>query len=415
MSRTLTQLVQGTSRRTNPRVRFETTHGTGAAGSYTSDRLTDRPNDWYNNMWFYNATDDASWRVSDFAGSTGALSLAGTGTPTSTASFELHAFHPVEIVAAINDAAQQLSDVITRTRIDNSYVTDSPLFNAGFEDTTGATNITGWQTSAVTATRHTTAQNKLGGSYSVALTGTAGYIEPIAEFQNMLLDLAGHNITVYYYAKTSTASSARLRIVADGVTTNGSYHTGGGGWELVSVQYNLPDPLDSLTVRLVRDGNGTDYWDNGWIEGGPRMYHYRLPASMDRGPGYIRILRQGNSTTEHNFLFQNPSARPWGGWSFQREEDAASSTTRNILRVDGHPPSFGRWLMTGWEPLNPLAARADVAEISEESAELLEVKAALLLIERSGRPEFSLQYQTLAAQYADLRRRIPETLKVAML
>lgn len=416
MGRTLTQLLQGVGRRVSPRARYVTAHGTGGAGSYTSTKLSDVPNDWYNGMWFWNDTDALEWRVTDFVSSTGALTLSPTTTPTSTSDYELHAFRPTDMVAALNDAAQQLSDVIVRTRVDDSYVTDSPLFNAGFEDTTSLTAITGWAASTVTMNRDATAANKLGGAYSLKTLTAAGYVEPSAEFQDQLLDLAGQSITVYCHVKTSTTSAARLRIVANTTTTSGSYHSGGGGWETISVTATIPSSLNTLTVRLVHDAAAaTINWDNIWIEGGPRMYQYRLPSTLDKGPGYIRLLDIGSSASgDRNTLFQSRVRRPWAGWRFAREEDPAVTTTRNILRVSHGPPQ-GRWLMVGWEPLNVLSVRADVAEISEEAAELLETKAAMILIERSARPELRVLLGDLARTVSDLKAHLPETMKVAML
>lgn len=410
MPRTATQLVQGVGRKLSNRVRYVTGAGTGGSGTWTdATNLADRVADWYNGMWLYHVTDAKEWRVADDDGA-GILTLDPTTTPTSTSDYELLPARPSDILAAINDAIDQLAYRVGRTVIDNSYVTDSPIFNAGFEDTTGANAIDGWAAVTTTMTRESTADKKLGGAYSVRLDTANGYINPSAEFQDMLLDLAGHNVTLYYPCKTSTASTARLSWVSNGTVTNGSYHTGGGGWETLSLAVNLParGSLNTLSLRLNRDAGGTVYYDNGWLEGGPRLYTYRMPASLPRGPNFIRL--QG--IDDRDLRIQHRYNRLWSGWDYKLAEDANSATTRGDLSVI-KPCSFGRWFMVGTGPLTSLVARTDRAEVSSDAAKLIEVRAAIILLKSASRPEALLRLRDLTILENELLERLPETLGAA--
>ena len=410
MGRTLTQFTQGVARKLTPRYRFVTNTGTGGSGTWTdATNLADMPADWYAGLWFYHLTDDKSWRITASTAA-GALTLAPTSTPTSTSDYEILPCRPSLITDAINDAIDRNPDIFGRTRIDNSYVTDSPIFNAGFEDTTSSTSITGWQASAVTMTRESGAQNKLGGAYSVALTAANGYIEPTAEFQNFLMDGRGTSTTLYVPCKTSTASAARIGLVYDGTTTYSSYHTGGGGWETLQVTASIPDPVDTTTLRLYRDATSTVYYDNIWLEGFPLMTYYRMPGPLTRGPSYIRIQNLG----DRDMMHQRLNRRMWGSWRFVREEDPGVTTTRNILYVTGRP-QHGRWFMVGWEPLNSLSARADVAEIDVDRAELLEIKSAIVLMEEFGVTEGRMRLSDLKRQERELMSLVGDTLGAAQL
>lgn len=410
MGRTLTQLVQGVGRKLTPKYRYITNAGTGGSGTWTdATNLADMPADWFAGLWLYHVTDAKEWRIS--ASTTGGqLTVNPTTTPTSTSDYELLPCRPSLIVDAINDIAERHTDIFGRTRLDNSYVTDSPIFNAGFEDTTSSTAITGWQASTVTMTRESGAANKLGGAYSVALTAANGYIEPTTEFQNLLMDGRGLSITLYVPCKTSTASTARIGLVLDGTATYSTYHIGGGGWETLEVTASIPDPVDTTTIRLYRDAGGTIYYDNAWIEGFPRMYYYRMPAPLFAGPSVIAI----QNISDRDMMHQLRPYRTWSGWTFVREEDPAVTTTRNVLYVTS-PPRGGRWLMWAWEPLNPLSARTDVAEIDIDRAELLEVKAAILLLEEFGVIEGRMRLSDLKTQERELRSHLTETLGAAQL
>lgn len=412
MARTATQLVQGVGRKLSNRVRYILNTGTGGPGTWTdATNLADRVANWYNGMWLYHVNDAKEWRISADSGA-GVLTLDPATVPTSTSDYEILPARPSDILAAINDAIDQLSYRVGRTVIDNSYVTDSPIFNAGFEDTTGAAAIDGWVAVTTTMTRESTADKKLGGAYSVRLDTTNGYIHPTAEFQDMLLDLAGNNVTLYYPCKTSTANTARLSWVADGTVTNGSYHTGGGGWETLSVTVSVParNVLDTLDFRLNRDAGGTVYYDNGWIEGGLKLYTYRMPASLPRGPSAIRI--QG--IDDRDLRIQHRYRRLWAGWDYKLAEDANSATTRGDLSVI-KPSSFGRWFMVGTGPLTTLVARTDYAEVAADAAELIEARAAIILLKSASRPEALLRLRDLTILENQLLQRLPETLGVAQL
>lgn len=409
MGVTLAQLIQGVGNKISARTRTLTAAGTGAASTWTdATNLADTPADWYNEMWLYHATDNKEWRISDDDGA-GALTLDTTATPTSTSDYEILPVRPSRLVYALNSAAERFSHLFGVSLVDNSHVTDSPIYNAGFEETTSATAITGWTATTVTMTRESGGENKLGGQYSIALTTANGYIEPAAEFQGRLTDLAGYAPVLYVPCKTSTASTARISWVIDGTTTYSSYHAGGGGWETLSVTApTIANPVDAITFRLYREAGGTVYYDNAWMENTPRLYNYRIRADLVNGPSYIRVQGISDRNIRHNLVYN----RYWAGWQHVREEDATATTSRNTLFCP-HPPPFGRWFMVGTGLLNTLSVRADIAELDRDDAELLELAAAVIALEELQLPAARQRIVDLRAAFNQLSSKHGEVLGAA--
>ncbi|MBI4032285.1 hypothetical protein HY374_01110 [Candidatus Berkelbacteria bacterium] len=359
-------------------------------------------------MWLYLVADAAEHRITDDDGA-GVLTLDTTVTPANTQTYEIHSIRPSLIEDAIDVAIRNLSNKLGRMRVDNSYVTDSPIFNAGFEDTTSATAITGWAATTATMTRESGAQNKLGGAYSVALTGSSGYISPTAEFADQFLYLAGTTPTLYVPCKTSTASAGRISWVINGTVTNSSYHTGGGGWETLSLAGTIPDPVNTVTIRLNRDA-GTVYYDNIWIEGGPTMTWYRLPNTLFDGPEFIRIQDIGDRDLQYHLRHM----RVWSAWEFRREHDEAADVQRNILHVIKRP-RWGRWFMVANTQLTEPSARTDIVELDADDAELLEVEAALIILRQAGRIEQRQRIADLEQERARLLREQHDLMRSASL
>lgn len=76
--------------------------------------------------------------------------------------------------------------------------------------------------------------------------------------------LQSKSFTVGAWVKTGTASHARLS-VADGVgTTESSYHTGGGGWEFLTLQHTLDASASYLQVRFEVNSSSGDAYVSGF-------------------------------------------------------------------------------------------------------------------------------------------------------
>lgn len=78
-----------------------------------------------------------------------------------------------------------------------------------------------------------------------------------------LLDrqLIGKTVTVSVLCRSGVAAAARLRVTDGVVTTNSSYHTGGGGFETLSLTHTVASGATTLQVELRHETtDGTSTW-----------------------------------------------------------------------------------------------------------------------------------------------------------
>lgn len=101
----------------------------------------------------------------------------------------------------------------------------------------------------------------------------------------------GRKVKLGFWVKTAVASQARIKI-DDGVNTSqSSYHTGGGGWEFLTVEHDMATNASRLRVICFVDTTGLAYFDGGILcEGdllftdlsdGSQFYINRWSASRD--------------------------------------------------------------------------------------------------------------------------------------
>lgn len=98
------------------------------------------------------------------------------------------------------------------------------------------------------------------GSYSAKVTYGAApaYIEQAAVD---VVFTKGRTAKAWVWVKCSTPNVARIEI-ADGVgTTQSAYHTGGGAWELLSVEHDVAAGATTLKLRLRVEAAGNALFD----------------------------------------------------------------------------------------------------------------------------------------------------------
>jgi hypothetical protein len=148
------------------------------------------------------------------------------------------------------------------------------LKDGSFDDWSSSSALTNWTASGATLTR--TADTTFGGAYSCALSTGTGYVGQSVTNNADLIQLANTRPTFYARVKATTASQVRLAIYDGTTTTYSDYHTGAGGWELLSVTPTAnidTDPTDvafrvyyasAATTAYVNDASvicGVDKWD----------------------------------------------------------------------------------------------------------------------------------------------------------
>ena len=209
-----------------------------------------------------------------------------------------------------------------------------PFPNASFETWENGTSSApdNWAVTGSGATIAREGTTKKHGSYSAALTRVGND----CSLTRNLYDLAGgtyvrgRQVTFGAYVYATVASRARLRIY-DGIgTTNSSYHTGGSGWELLTVTRTLDGSATELTIGLeVNSGNTTAYIDAMTLVAGATLTQYQ-PQSMlfnqfpRRWTGWFgdSLITAGNPLTTsidtgqaHNVVYLTTSAAVNDAWT----------------------------------------------------------------------------------------------------
>lgn len=334
----------------------------------------------------------------------GTLTVQPGGTPGAGV-YEIYLVHPDLIKDAINRQVRLGFPLLNRWYITEAQVTNSPVADPGFEDWSSSSALRAWQVATATLSRQSA--DPLYGGFNARCGTMAGYLEPKAEFQTDLWCLRGSTPTVYAWAKTASASSARIQFRATAITgvvttTNGTYHTGGGGWELLSV-VAAAIPSDAITInfRLLNDVATSTDWDNVWIEGGPTLYSYRLPQPLIEGPSDVLI----SQIEDRNFVRRER----WSRWPFQSRlarEDEPSGNNRYMLEFAKAPPPGYRMRVEGPAILQTLSADADILLIADKEQIVLEHRAALDVLDNLGNQIAATSVGFLESTKATLRNRL---------
>jgi hypothetical protein len=154
-----------------------------------------------------------------------------------------------------------------RTDILQVWRRESPqlLANEGFElwgDGSSA-ELPGWVLSGTGAIAARTLSIKTHHAYAVQLTAAGGVDAELRQTVGLLnLQLRGENVVGSCIVKTGIAAAARIGI-SDGLTTTWSdYHTGGGGFETLTVPVKTLDAAAiDLQFRVIMEENGQATFD----------------------------------------------------------------------------------------------------------------------------------------------------------
>jgi hypothetical protein len=276
-----------------------------------------------------------------FANGTGTITFSPAVTAASkvaqTTTYEIHRFaHPTMkedcIAKAVRDA---FPDVYVE--VDSEvYHYGNWLIDGHFEAWTAATTPTYWTATTTTATQ--TAMEAFGGAYCCALSTANGYISQSSTNNKDLLMLGGTTPTLYGRVKCTAANQLRLAVY-DGTTfTYSSYHTGGGGWELLTVSATLADNPSAVSIRAYLTGfASTAYLDNMGLVGVGPKYNYDISnlGLVNGVPNLIYTIagQELNSATYYplNDSYLCTDWRPLGQNKIQFTKSLADGTKLRIV------------------------------------------------------------------------------------
>lgn len=156
----------------------------------------------------------------------------------------------------------------------------------------------------------------------------------------------GQWVTFGLWVNCFVASAVRLAITEGVAGTLGAYHTGGGGWEFLTVSHLFSGVTTEATVYIALDASGSFVFDSGTVVLGQvaSEYQYEHPAAaQDRAQRYYEAVGQDSAADVVVAGYGNGTgvAVAYETISFRTEKSAIPTVTVN-----------GTWAKTN-APANP--------------------------------------------------------------
>lgn len=178
----------------------------------------------------------------------------------------------------------------------SSTVAPNILINGGFEFWQRATSFSApaatiylsdrWKVDTseaanVTVTKETTVVDAVGLASMKVVVASAGASKywVVQQFIENFADYRGKTVTASVRVNTSVATAVRVVLGDSATSASSSFHTGGGGWETLSVTLTVDPAATALavTVGMTTAGdkkNGTYYFDNSMLTVGSSAMNF---------------------------------------------------------------------------------------------------------------------------------------------
>lgn len=384
MAQTRTQLRQRIGKQLGLKVY---TSGTADAGGDTNTlvdaQLGLQADNFYIGAWLYDSANGNEYRITDSSQSSTSVDFRpalSSGSLDNNA-FEIHAFQPSKIHEALNETLIDLfqEGLLGRETLVTSLVTGSPGFNQGFELFTSTNAPTGYTVNSGTVTQVYTSNFPFQEARPAAMRINNGAVTVDEESGRFFTDRSGETATLYCWAQTASASTARISLQIDGSENYSSYHTGGGDPELLEVEVTNASTVYDILPKFLSDTSNNADFTHWWIEF--QDVPSRLPFPLD-------LLPEGPDTVEYaQYLEANASTRiaiDHGHltptvFDFTRTHANALDYDEAILAL---PSLVGgkRLYVRGRAPLTEPSADTGVIEVTPQQAQLVAKRAARNLL-----------------------------------
>ena len=256
-----------------------------------------------------------------------------------------------------------------------------------------------------TIARERASANIWSGQSSVKLSATADYVKLSEPWKRFLEDFKGETVRMFCPVKASNASHARIALY-DGAVNYSSYHTGGGGWEILDTgDISVSATATDLEPRLYNDDTNAVYFGRPWLKSGIGIREYPFPSGLFTRIAKIERMSVGiqpdaDSRSPARHMGQPQRIHGWGEFVTR---DEATSTEVGIIRFDNVPPAENVLRIHGSAPLAVPSADTDAVEVTESESYLLaDIAASTLLEERAMKVSMPAR-NALQQQAASLR------------
>lgn len=294
------------------------------------------------------------------------LWVTGAGGATGWGTIPTDAVGASQILDGSVGTPELGAEVVTPAKLAYSGLQVNQIINGGFEVWQRIANASSWAVTggssgadcwtilvggtSLTCTRETT-NIMPDGKYSLKGigVGTNNYlIQNIENFESF----RGKKITFSCWVKTSTAAAINLKVY-DGVAAiaTSSNHTGGGGWEQLSITITVSTTATILTCYLYFLIGATAYFDNAVLAFGTGLPVFQpLPIALDidmcqrrfeihyggcpgaLGTGYTIGEYASHSICYHTKKGGAPTLTKNGTWSVSN----SNQPTVDFVGVDGY-------------------------------------------------------------------------------
>lgn len=334
--------------------------------------------------------------ISDSVKSTGVVTTFPTlGAAPDTLTYEVLPFSATAFLRAAQEAVNELYDrgLLVRPLI-HRIIAGSPLYNSDWSYWTSSTAVDGWALNGSgTLARERASANVLDADTAIRISGTADYFRPNGVWKRWLTDFRGQTVTLYCWARTATASAARLNLYT-GSNNYSSYHSGSaegtvGVPELLSVEVSVSKTATDLEPRLYNDTTANVYFGQPWLDAGLTIYQYPFPSFiLPDGPDSVRV---GNPIVKKDDI---ASGRGLGrlrhlglrgstvSTVIERHRDEATTTDYSVLTPLRSPANSSVMLLKGSGPLTVPTATGDNIEVTESESQLMACLMAMKLLEK---------------------------------
>jgi len=410
MARTRTQLRQLTARQVGLDVYQTGTADSGGSTTTLKDSILQLwPNDYFNSAWIYltsGSPSHTSLYVEDFVQGTGVATFRPTLSVAPDAlTYEILPFSPTHIHTVISDVLVELAQehVLEREFFLRSIVIGSPAYNAGFDYWPTTATIDGYTVASSTVVKEQNSANIAISRQSAKVTTGAGTVTVAEPYRRYFREFISQNANMYCWALTSTASSGRINLY-DGSNNYSSYHSGGGLWELLSVEnVDVGTTTVDIYPQFVMDTNNIVYFADWWVEGGEKPYVYPFP---------IRLMTDIDEITYGTEQLKGASPDVWlqqkmrkmGSSGVSIHRDAAADSDIGLLRLgENQPPISTRLFIRGRGPLSIPSTDTDYIEVTASQALIVAKRAAIKLLESLGVLVGSSQWRQVRERIIILR------------
>ena len=309
-----------------------------------------------------------------------------SGASLNSLEYELLPFPAKDIHTNIEKALDELynENILGREVLLTSLVSGSPGFNQGFELFASTNQPTGYVVDSGTVTQVLTSNFPFHEPRTAACRINNGSITVNEEQGRWFVDHVDQTATLYCWAQTAVASTARISLQIDGTENYSDYHTGGGDPELLSVTVELASTdYDVLPKFLSDTANNADF-THWWVEFQDVPMNLPFPVDlMPNGPESVEIAQYEEANRGTN---ETPRVAIDHGnlrdiiFDYERMHAEAVDYDEAVLMLQ---PVIGnrRLYVRGLAPLTKPTSNASVVEVTAQEAILVAKRAAILLLE----------------------------------